>query len=41
MAILVLKIYHFCLYLPEALFNTVNTWFQIKDVDLRNNTTFV
>ena len=34
-AIFSLKINHFCLYLSEALFYTVRTWYQIKGVDLR------
>jgi len=40
-AIFVLKIQRFCLYFPEASFNTTKTGFQMKGMVVRNNLVFI
>ena len=37
MVTFVMKIQNFCLYLPEELFNTATTGFQMKGLAIRNN----
>ena len=41
--IFMLRTQQFCFYLPEALFNTSKTWFQMKGlvVTVRNNLVYI